>query len=448
MMRAMSGSARLPPLTRVQWLLCLLAGIGFTFNQYEILIAPLIVRPVLTSLGGMTPGSAAYNTWAGLLFFVPAATGGAVGLLGGYLADRFGRRRMLVWSILLYSGSSAGAAYATSLTGFLILRCLTWTGVCVEFVAATSWLAELFHEPRRREQVLGYTQAFIGIGGLLVSGVYYLAVTYGGDLPPMRGGHEPWRYTLAFGVIPAVPLLLIRPFAPESPIWAAKRAAGTLRRPAFRELWHPALRSTTLAATVLVACCYALPYGAIQHTPRIVPGLRELRGASARAVEQTVSTVQMVQEAGALSGRVLFSLLVVRAVSRKRLLRWFLAPALGAFLWTYFSATTGSVLQVAAGVFVAALLFNGLLSFWGNYLPRVYPTHLRATGEGFATNIGGRIVGTSAALVTTQLASVLPGSDPAMRLSQAAGTVAVAACVLGLIGSTWLREPQGAGLPD
>ena len=52
------------------------------------------------------------------------------------------------------------------------------------------------------------------------------------------------------------------------------------------------------------------------------------------------------------------------------------------------------------------------MSFWGNYLPRVYPTHLRGTGESFAANVGGRMIGTFGALVTTSLVSVMPGASP------------------------------------
>ena len=51
----------------------------------------------------------------------------------------------------------------------LFLRCTTFIGVCVEFVAAVAWLAELFPEPKQREKVLGYTQAFSSVGGLLVA---------------------------------------------------------------------------------------------------------------------------------------------------------------------------------------------------------------------------------------------------------------------------------------
>ena len=64
--------------------------------------------------------------------------------------------------------------------------------------------------------------------------------------------------------------------------------------------------------------------------------------------------------------------------------------------------------MVQVGIFLAGLLTVAQFSFWGNYLPRVYPTYLRGTGESFAANIGGRMIGTSAALLTTQLANTMP----------------------------------------
>ena len=174
-------------LTRVEWLICTVAGLGFAFDLYESLMTALIVGPSLTSLGHLSPGTADFNLWVGLFFFVPVVTGGLCGLLGGYLTDVFGRRRVLVWSILLYSVSAAAAAYATSLTTLLLLRCATLAGVCVEAVAAVAWIAELFPVPARREKILGYTQACYPVGGILVSSAYYLAVTYGDLLPEIRG---------------------------------------------------------------------------------------------------------------------------------------------------------------------------------------------------------------------------------------------------------------------
>ncbi|HUV13552.1 MAG TPA: MFS transporter, partial [Acidobacteriota bacterium] len=233
-------------LSPLQWLVCGIASLGFAFDIYELLMLPLIVRPALLELINAAPGTPEFNHWVGLLFYVPAVCGGIFGLLGGYLTDLLGRRRVLVWSILIYAFSALGAGFSTSVEMLLVLRCTTFIGVCVEFVAAVAWLAELFDQPKTREAVLGYTQAFSSIGGLLVTAAYYLAVTYGDSLPAIHGAHSAWRYTLISGVIPALPLIIIRPFLPESPKWQEMKEAGTLRRPSLRELFQPQFRQTTL----------------------------------------------------------------------------------------------------------------------------------------------------------------------------------------------------------
>src|SRR5947209_5573653 len=100
-----------------------------------------------------------------------------------YLADWMGRRRVLVGSILLYSFAACFAAFSDSLGEFLIFRCLTMMGVCMEFVAAITWLSELFPSAKQRESVLGVTQAFHCLGGLMVTGAYFLAVSCAEALP-------------------------------------------------------------------------------------------------------------------------------------------------------------------------------------------------------------------------------------------------------------------------
>jgi hypothetical protein len=87
-------------------------------------------------------------------------------------------------------------------------------------------------------------------------------------------------------------------------------------------------------------------------------------------------------------------------------------------------------------------------SFWGNYLPRVYPTYLRGTGESFAANVGGRMIGTAAALLTTSLVVYMPGATPPMKLAYAAALVGTAAYVIGCAASFWLPEPKKEMLPD
>jgi hypothetical protein len=282
----------------------------------------------------------------------------------------------------------------------------------------------------------------------MVTAAYYLAVTYAERLPMIRGGHDAWRYTLLSGLLPAIPLIFIRPFLPESPLWLEKRSDAAAERPAFRELFGPTLRRTTVIATLLFACTFFLSYGALQQTVRMIPSLAEVAKLAPRQIEQSASGVQLFQELGALTGRLLFALFIVRIVSQRRRWRVILGPAILIFSWLYFFAATRNLALVHAGIFLATMFFNGLHSFWGNYLPRVYPTRLRGTGESFVANIGGRAIGVSAVLITTTLSNAMPGGSPGAKLAYSAGVVSVFAIIVGLAGSLSLKEPERLQLPD
>jgi MFS family permease len=441
---AMHTSNRLTP---IQWLICVIAAIGFAFDTYELLMFPLINRPALTQLGGLEFGSPEYRRWLGLLFYVPAVCGGIFGLLGGYLTDRLGRRRVLTWSIFLYALSAFAAGFTTSLPWLLLLRCTTFIGVCVEFVAATAWLAELFHDARQRESVLGWTQAFGSIGGLLVTGMYSLIVSNAGSLPVIHGGHEPWRYTLMSGVIPAIPLMIVRPFLPESPIWREKKAAGTLKRPNIADLFAPQFRRTTIVTTIMFACSFGAAFGAIQQMPQqIAPGLSDVRTLPPAARQQAVAAVQSFQEFGGLAGRILLAFLAVRILSRRSLLWVFQVPGLLILPVVFLVAPHEPLVWAKWGIFAAGLCTVAQFSFWGNYMPKVFPTYLRGTGESFAANVGGRMVGTSAALVTTTLAGSMPGSSPSQQMAYAAAAVGLLVYAIGFTASFWLPEPGPEGL--
>jgi MFS family permease len=437
----MTEDGDLPRLTLIQWIICAVAALGFAFDSYELLMLPLIVGPALTDLGGITPGTPEFNLWVGYLFWLPALAGGIFGLLGGYLTDRLGRRRVLVWSILLYAFSAFGGGFATSVTMLLVLRCATFVGVCVEFVAAVAWLAELFPNPKQREAVLGYTQAFASLGGVMVTGAYFLGVTFATSLPAIHGTHEAWRYTLISGVIPAIPLIVIRPFLPESPSWARQRAAGTLQRPSLTELFQPRFLRTTVVTTLMFACAYGASFGGILQLPRIVPGLPEVRELARPVQQQIVSAVQSYQEVGGLAGRFLLAFLAVRVVSRRRLLHVFQMPGLvfAPLLLGYLALHDLTLTKWC--VFLVGMMVIGQFSFWGNYLPRVYPTYLRGTGEAFAANVGGRMVGTFGALVATQLANVMPGESAATQLAYGSALVITVCFVVGFIASFWMPEP-------
>src|SRR5205823_3327201 len=158
-------------------------------------------------------------------------------------------------------------------------RCATFVGVCVEFVAAVTWLSELFPDKRQRELAIGWTQAFASVGGLLVTGVSSAIGTLvrNDALPSLGVGDEAnpaWRYTLMTGLVPAVLIVLLLPFVPESAVWLERKRAGTLRRPKFGELFAPGLLRVTLVATLLSACAYAAAFGTLQvNVTQGVPGL-------------------------------------------------------------------------------------------------------------------------------------------------------------------------------
>jgi len=98
-------------------------------------------------------------------------------------------------------------------------------------------------------------------------------------------------------------------------------------------------------------------------------------------------------------------------------------------------------------VLLVTLVVGVQYSFWGNYLPRVFPLHLRGTGESFAISIGARVIAPFTALATPLLSNVMPGATPTLKLAHAMALIAVLVtlCALGL--SRWLPEPP-AELPE
>jgi hypothetical protein len=307
------------------------------------------------------------------------------------------------------------------------------------------------------------------------------------SLPAIHGQHEAWRYTLISGLIPAIPLIVIRPFLPESPVWEEKRRRGELKRPRISELFAPDLLRTTLTTTALFACCYGIAFGAIQHLPQIVPGFADVKEKSApvitaavqkakadaaaaqkpeptadalRAItnrakapieEKQAAVVQKWQEFGGLIGRVLLAIGVLYIASRRALLRLFAVPAVifipALFWWIGQSmGTAGTLGALKWGVFLAGALLVGQFSFWGNYIPRVFPLHLRGTGESFAANIGGRVLGTSMAWIFFTFSDSMPPNPAKM-----AATAAIIALIMGLLTLSlipFMTEPKQNGTEE
>ncbi len=489
--------------TRTHWLICIIASIGFLFDTYELLMTPLVAAPAIAELLNIPQNNPIVTDWVGRLLWIAALCGGVFGLLGGWLVDRFGRKRVMAASIFLYSFSPFAAAYSTSLGAFVFFRSTTFIGVCVEFVAAITWLAEVFQDRKQREKWLGITQAFASLGGVLVTVISMWISRHGADLPHMNlplglGAVDPssWRYLLMTGMLPAIPIALLLPFVPESQVWKEKRAAGQLKRPSFAALFAPELRRVTIVTAVLSACAYGIAFGALQVTvARVTPGLPELKEqAKALAplrkeaealntqlnqvretaagspqdkelltkiranfvkqkplneeVKKKADQVQFYQEMGGLAGRILLALLLIWGISRVVLLKIFQIPALIVLPLTYFVFFNQGGSAFLWTYAICGLLTVAQFSYFGEYLPKVFPLHLRGTGGSFATNVGGRMIGTSMAFVTTNLvAPMLAGSGPLlpMHVAKAAGIVAVSIAVISLVVGFFLPEPKKEG---
>lgn len=480
------------------WLIITIASIGFLFDTYELLMTPLVAPPAIAELLDVPPNHHLVTLWTGRLLWISALCGGVFGLLGGWLTDRLGRKFVMAASIFVYSFSPFLAAYSTTLFWFIFFRSTTFIGVCVEFVAAITWLAEVFSDKREREKWLGITQAFASLGGVFVTMVSVWVLANIERLPdvgfprPINGGSAGnWRYLLATGILPAIPIALLLPFVPESRIWKERRAAGTLKRPSIAALFAPEYIRVTLVTATLSACAYGIAFGALQLTPlRIAPGLPELREQSQalaplrqqaaqlnkefdkaapgseeqkairaklrtlkekqdpldKEVKEVGNEVQFYQETGGLLGRILLAVLIIVGMSRVALLKVFQVPALIMIPLTYFVLFKygGSNFMYAYGV--CGLLVVAQFSYFGEYLPKVFPLHLRGTGGSFASNVGGRMIGTSMAVVTSNIvAPFLAGGATKVTapvMAQAAGYVATTIAIIALIVGMFLPEPK------
>jgi MFS family permease len=541
---------------RTRVIVLVIASIGFLFDTYELLMTPLVGVPAIAELLGLPPNNPIVTDWTGRMLWISALCGGIFGLMGGWLIDRFGRKRIMGLSIFLYSFSPCAAGFSSSLPMFVFFRSLTFVGVCIEFIAAITWLAELFDDRKQREFALGFTQAFASLGGILVTAVNGWIVTHAMDLPTLPipdifNAHASWRYTLMTGLLPALPIALLLPLVPESRVWLERRAAGALSRPSLSGLFSPELRRTTLVTAGLSACAYGAAFGALQLTPlrvipgvpelaeqaaalkplqveagqinasilalepalkqgfESIPGLRELAAqrarnriafraamkagdkeradkinaefkalgekldaltASASDAKQTLverekllrqlgdnrekqdpldkaikargNTAQFWQEMGGLAGRIALAVLVLFALTRRTLLRLFIVPGLVAVPITYFWFYHSGGGALNAAIAVCGFLIVAQFSYFGEFLPKVFPLHLRGTGGSFATNVGGRMLGTSAAFLTTNLvAPAMPGATTFDKVALAAGVVGTTVFVLGFILSFLLPEP-------
>ncbi len=186
----------------------------------------------------------------------------------------------------------------------------------------------------------------------------------------------------------------------------------------------------------------------LQHIPAIVPGLPQVEILPPRQQQQWVSWVHVHVDTGALIGRFILAGLVVWFVARRPMLRWMLVIGLGLFPFVFLGPALHDADSFKYAVLVVTMVVGAQYSFWGNYLPRVFPLHLRGTGESFAMTFGARTLAPFMALLTANLATVMPGATPTLKLAHSMALVAVVATVIALVASRWLPEPPAELMED
>jgi MFS family permease len=436
--------------TRAQWLALTAALLGWLFDGFEMGIFPLVARPALVDVLSLTSSvelaKASQNSeqrdqlnteinglvgkWNGRItaaFLVGAALGG---WLFGWLGDRVGRVRGMVFSVLTYAVFTGLCGLAQSPEQIAGLRFLSALGMGGEWALGVALVMESW-PGRARPALAGLIGASANFGYLLSACL--VKGTEASGLAMDAGG---WRWVLGACAFPAVLTFLFRMFVPESHKWQLAVKSGP--RPRLADIFTRALVGRTLIGTVLSGIALIGTWGSVQWIPiwtQTITGSQSLAGDA-----------QISSSLGAAVGAFLAA--VAGKYLSRRLL--YFALCLGSFLVCgyLFRFHIGLAGGVDTSFFVAAFVTGALTaSFYGwlpLYLPELFPTRVRATGQGFGFNFG-RIIAAAGALNT----GILMGEDGLFhgRYDQAAATMSLI-YVLGLVAIWLAPETRGQPLPE
>ena len=414
----------------------LLAGfLGWMMDGYEQALFPTLAKPALESM--VPPGGVVdefVGRWMGIItstFLLGAALGGVA---FGWLGDRIGRVKAMSFSILFYSIFSGVCYFATDPLHLAGARFLAALGMGGEWALGVALVMEAWPERHRSKMAAAIGMA-ANLGMVLVG---LMAFAYPADA-------SSWRIHFLIGASPAILTLLIRLFVPESAKWelSAAKEAGSSRpaRSTIGEVFGPELRRGTIVGILMASVVFVGTWGAVQWIPLWVGKLAGSANPRAKALAMVIVSL------GACVSTVLAPLLL--AGLRRRVGYQLLCLfALGATLWIYRTPAdwSGAMLfdvfpwSMAVKVFVLGMAATAFFGFFPLYLPELFPTRVRATGQGICYN-AGRLVAIPFVLLSGELVRWLGGFQQAA----AAITLVYAA---GLVVAFFARETSGQALQD
>lgn len=413
--------------TRYQWLVLIIASAGWVFDVYEGQIFNITRNQMLNDI---VPQAEANVKWYGDFFLAIFLFGGTVGgLLAGTLADRFGRRPIMIATILAYSVFSGLTFFATELWHVAILRFLVAVGVGGEWAVAASLVAEVF-PPKARAQASGIFHA-TSILGTWLAALAGLAV----------GAN--WQYAYLVGILPALLIVWVRSSVQEPERWqktkdAAKSSAGPEKLGSFKQLllanpWSfRAFMGMGLAAVGLGTFWAVTVSGQDLMRELLLRNDVSPEGAA----QQAKFAYGIVQATGGGIGLLSFGPLSAR-FGRKPTFIFFQLAALAIVPAVCFLPQTYWQLLFLLPLFGFFTL--GIHAGYAIYFPELFPTHLRATGTSFCFN-GGRVVAVPVLLAAGTLKSEID-----LRI---AVSLLALLFLVGVVIMLFLPETKGQELPE
>jgi MFS family permease len=350
---------------RARWLALWAAMLGFMLDAMDVLLYSFALQSIRTEFQ-------LSNEQAGLVFTYTLVASAFGGILSGLAADRFGRQRTLIFTILLYSFASGGSAFSQNLPQLLFWRALVGLGLGAEWSAGAVLVAEYWPADKRARAV-SLMQSGWAIG-------YILAAIVSATILPEYG----WRGMFLVGVLPALLTVWIRRNVEEPPVWRNREgAAGSIR-----EIFEgPLLRITIVATTLATAVLFAY-WGVFTWLPGFLAAPVEKGGAGFGIVKTSGWIIAM--QLGAFAGYNCFGLLADALGRRKAFSLYVTCAAVltvaygSAPRWAGESAST--VLLVSGPLL--GFFGTGFFSLFGTMLAELYPTRVRGAGQGFVYNFG------------------------------------------------------------
>ncbi len=353
--------ATLGSVSASQWRTLLAAMLGWMLDAMDVMFYAF----ALTAIRAEFSLSAAA---AGGFASVTLLTSAIGGIAFGVLADRIGRARSLVWSILIYSVFTALTATSHSLAQLVLWRSLVGIGLGGEWAAGSvlvseSWPAE------HRGKAIGLMQSGWAIG-------YILAALLASAILPRHG----WRVLFAIGVAPALLAWWVRRTVPEPEIW---RRAERDARLGFTALFRPPLVRNVAVATTLTSCLLFAYWGLFTWIPAYLASPVTSGGAGMGVVRSTGWIVPM--QIGAFFGYVLFGVLADRFGRRPVFLTFVLAAAVLVPVYGQMAAQPAALMALGP---LIGFFGHGYFSLFGAMLAELFPSSVRATAQGFCYNFG------------------------------------------------------------